>query len=142
MREIVPHQLWVGNAGDLRDPASIFEQEIEAIIDLAVEELPAAVPRSLIYCRFPLNDGENESRLLLLAMKTAVSFLREQRPFLICCSAGMSRSPAIAAGALAVVQSRDADTVLEEIVAGHPHDVSPVFWQEVRDVAWEMVIPW
>ena len=43
----------------------------------------------------------------------------------------MSRSPAITAAALAVVEGADANVVLERIVAGHPHDVSPALWQEV-----------
>ena len=45
----------------------------------------------------------------------------------------MSRSPAITAAALAVVEGADPNVVLQRIVAGYPHDVSPALWQAVTD---------
>ena len=43
----------------------------------------------------------------------------------------MSRSPAVVAAALCIVQGGSPDVKLKEIVAGHPHDVSPHLWEAV-----------
>ncbi len=48
------------------------------------------------------------------------------------CGSGMSRSPAIVAAALAIVQGGTPEERLREVVAGHPHDVSPQLWEGVR----------
>ncbi len=55
----------------------------------------------------------------------------EQIPTLVYCGAGMSRSPAIVAAALSIVQGGSPDERLKGIVAGHPHDVSPHLWEVV-----------
>jgi hypothetical protein len=39
--------------------------------------------------------------------------------------AGMSRSPAVVAAALSIVQGGSPDGKLRQVVAGQPHDVSP-----------------
>jgi predicted protein tyrosine phosphatase len=60
--------------------------------------------------------------------------LKNQVPTLVYCSAGMSRSPAIAAAALSVVQGGSAQEKLSEVVAGQSHDVSPQLWEAVQRV--------
>ena len=57
MHEIHPDLLWVGHALDVREPRPLFDAGIAAVVDVAFEEPPAQLPRGLIYCRFPLNDG-------------------------------------------------------------------------------------
>ena len=47
MHEIKEDLLWTGNAGDVREPRVLFESGIGAVIDLAIEELPAQLPRQL-----------------------------------------------------------------------------------------------
>jgi hypothetical protein len=55
-----------------------------------------------VYLRFPLLDGAgNPPWLLRLAVEAVVSLLRAGVPALVFCSAGMSRTPAIAEGAVA-----------------------------------------
>ncbi len=54
---------------------------------------------------------------------------RGQIPTLVYYGAGMSRSPAIVAAALSIVQGGSPDERLKEVVAGHPHDVSPHLWE-------------
>jgi hypothetical protein len=56
MRPILPNQLWLGNAGDIRNP----ERLLAAVINLAAEEASPVLPRSLIYCHFPIIDGPQE----------------------------------------------------------------------------------
>jgi hypothetical protein len=46
MHRIEPFPLWLGHAGDLRNPALLFASEIRAIVDLAANEpFSAASPR-------------------------------------------------------------------------------------------------
>ena len=47
----------------------------------------------------------------------------------------MSRSPAVVAAALSIVQGGSPDEKLKEIVAGHPHDISPHLWEAVCRVS-------
>ena len=132
MHEVISGRLWIGNAVEARDLRSLLDMGVAAVVDLAIEELPASVVRELIYCRIPLIDGaSNPPERLQLAVETVASLIREDIATLVFCGAGMSRSPAITAAALAVVESADPNVVLQRIVAGYPHDVSPALWQEV-----------
>ena len=131
MREVHP-KLWIGNALEARDLARVLERGIEALVDLAIEEPPASLVRELTYCRIPLLDGAgNPPEKLRLAVETVSSLLRAQTPTLVACGAGMSRSPAIAAVAMATVERANPEEVLQRIVAGFPHDVSPALWQDL-----------
>jgi hypothetical protein len=127
--------LWLGHAGDGRDFRRIFDEGIQAVIDLALDEAPVALPRELVSIRIPLVDGAgNRGELLFLAISTTATHFKMKLPTLLRCSNGMSRSPAIAAAALALVQGRPAEQVLAEISAVHPLDLTPVFWQQVKEV--------
>jgi protein-tyrosine phosphatase len=133
MREIVTNQLWIGNAGDGRDPERLLRSGVVAVVNLAAEEPSPVLPRSMIYCRFPLMDGtQDDEGVLDVAIQTVVSMLKRQIPTLVYCGAGMSRSPAIVAAALSIVHGGSPDDKLKEIVAGHPHDVSPHLWEAVQ----------
>src|SRR4051812_35595809 len=101
MNQIPPHALWTGHAGDGRDYPRLFELGIRAVIQIAAEEPPLQPPRELIYLRFPLRDGaDNPDDLVSLAVAALASLVRHRVPTLVCCGAGMSRSPAVAAAAL------------------------------------------
>jgi hypothetical protein len=101
MRHISDYPLWLGHAGDARDRNELFRLGIGAVVDLAVEEPPAVAGHEIIYCRFPLVDGtENPPWLIRAAIDTTATLLREKVPTLVCCSAGLSRAPAIAGAAL------------------------------------------
>ena len=94
MLELHPNLLWIGQALDAREPRSLFDAEIMAVVDVAYEELPAQLPRQLIYLRYPINDGGgNDLRILQTILKSTVDLLSLGIPTLIACSAGMSRSP-------------------------------------------------
>ncbi len=95
-----------------------------------------AVPRGLIVCRFPIVDGGgNRPELLGLAIDTVASLIAAEVPTLVCCSAGMSRSPAVAALALATVGGEPPADCLKRIGLHHPHDVAPQLWADLLD-AW------
>jgi len=66
--------------------------------------------------------------------QTVATLLKSQVPTLVYCGAGMSRSPAVVAAALSIVQGGTPEEKLKEAVAGHPHDVSPHLWETVVEV--------
>jgi len=132
MRNVVPNLLWIGNVLDVADLSPIFDAGIEAIVDLALNEKPAQLTRDLIYCRFPMNDGGGNSPQLLRAAINAVeSLISKQIPTLVYCSAGMSRSLAITAVALARNRGVKPEETLVALASEQPHDVSPVLWGDI-----------
>ncbi|HEY8505971.1 MAG TPA: hypothetical protein VIL46_15405 [Gemmataceae bacterium] len=135
MRQLEPYPLWIGNSTEARDIRRILAAGIGAIIDLALSEPPIAVTREVVYCRFPLVDGVgNPPWLVRVAVETTASLIRAKVPTLSCCGAGMSRSPAVTAAALALAERRDPAECLELIAGLGGMDVSPGFWREVLGV--------
>ena len=135
MREILPDKLWLGNAADIRNVEAMMQAGILAVVDLAYEQAMPAYPRSIAYCRFPIVDGQQSLQgILQVAIESLVAMLEAEIPVLVCCGAGMSRSPAVAAAAVAILRGGDPDDKLREITAGYPHDVSPTLWREVREI--------
>ena len=133
MRQILPHTLWLGHAADAHDFKRMFDLDINALVQLAVEEAPLQPPRELIYCRFPLVDGPgNDTSLLSLAITTLANLLEKRKSVLVCCGAGLSRSPAVAAAALSMVFQEPPDDCLKQVAEHHPADVAPGLWQEIK----------
>lgn len=132
MREVIPGLVWIGNARDARDVAGVLAHDISAVVHLAIEEPPYLFPRDIIYCRFPLLDGEGNSPSILRTAVQTVSMLIEAKvPTLVACSGGMSRSPAVAAVAIACAMNGSADEWLGRITTTGPHDVSPALWNDI-----------
>jgi protein-tyrosine phosphatase len=133
MREISRGRLWLGTVIDARAVRALYDAGVEVVVDLAYEELPAQRPRELCYCRFPLLDGSgNRIELLATALETVASLIRREMPTLVACGAGMSRSPAVLATALALVRQCSPDACLYEVATGNPHDISPPLWADLR----------
>lgn len=130
MRQIAP-QLWLGNADDLRNPRALFNAGIRAVVDVAWDEPVANLPRDFIYCRFPLIDGGgNEPLILWQAVRTVMDLMRSELPIIVGCSAGMSRSPTIAAHAMAIAEGVSPQTSLDEIAEQRTLEIHPQLWQE------------
>jgi hypothetical protein len=53
MRKINGYHLYLGNLSDARNAASLSAADIGAVVDLALNEAPAALPRELVHCRYP-----------------------------------------------------------------------------------------
>jgi protein-tyrosine phosphatase len=135
MRQILPHPLWLGHAGDGRDFRLILDTGIQAVVQLAAEEPVLELPRDLIYCRFPLVDGPgNDWKALQLAVTTVANLLEKETPTLVVCGAGLSRSPAIAAAALALAFGKSPDECLKQVAEHFPADVAPAMWEEIKKV--------
>lgn len=132
MRPIPPYPLWLGHVGDARDVRGVLSAGIAALVDLALNEPPVAVTRELVYCRFPLLDGAGNSPWLLrAAVETTAALLRANVSTLVFCSGGMSRTPAIAATALARVTGRSPEECLADIARTGACDVSTTLWRDI-----------
>ena len=108
MNEITPYPVFVGHAADGRAVKELLDQGIRAVVQLAAEEPPIVTPRDLVFCRFPLEDGSgNDADLLSLAITSVAHLVSRGVPTLVCCGAGMSRSPAVVAAALSIIEHRD-----------------------------------
>jgi hypothetical protein len=116
IRDIIPNVLWIGNARDARNVKGVLAAGIGVVIDLAMEEPAIQFPRDIVYCRFPLLDGEGNSPAILRSIiDTTVNFVSANQPTLVACSGGMSRSPAIVCAVIAKVQSIDLDAATERV---------------------------
>lgn len=136
MFQVPDYNLWLGNGGDVRNPRQVLDKGIVALVELGAEEPIVAMPRDLIYCRFPLVDGPgNAPDLLRLSIQTIISLLRANVPTLVYCNAGISRGPAIAAAALALVSQKTPEETLRGLADLHALDVTPAFWHEVKIAA-------
>jgi protein-tyrosine phosphatase len=136
MRQIRSDLLWIGNVGDVRDLARALAAGLTAIVDVACDDPSISVPRSLVFCRFPLVDGlGNPEWLLRAAISTTAHLLRLQQPTLVACSAGMSRSVAVATAALSLTENRSPESCMEEMrIVAQPTAVSPSLWREIKAV--------
>ncbi len=135
MQEIHPNLLWLGHALDVREPRALFDAEIAAVVDVAFEEPPAQLPRQLIYCRFPINDGGgNDPSVLLQAVQCTVDLLAFGTPTIVACSAGMSRSPTIAAFGLGAHLDQSPEDVISRLANLKSLEVNGPLWNDVASV--------
>ena len=120
---------------DARDLKSIYNQQIRAVVDLAINEPPAQLGREIIYCRFPLYDGDgNNDGLIAIAVRTVAAMIQNNTRTIVACSAGMSRAPTIAAASVALLTGRDPDECLLDLISNAPNDVSPILWAQIKRV--------
>jgi protein-tyrosine phosphatase len=135
MRQVDGYPLWLGHIGDTRTPGDLYAAGIEAVVELAANESPANLPREFVHCRFPLVDGAgNAPRLLRAAIEAVASLLELQVPTLVCCGVGMSRTPAVAAAALAKTTTISLSDALELVTRDRPADISTALWAEIQAV--------
>ena len=133
MREIIPGLVWIGNARDGSDIKGALEKGIEAVVHLAMEEPPVLFPREVMYCRFPLIDGEgNPASILKTAIATISMLIQAKISILATCSGGMSRSPAIVAAAISLAINEPASEWLKKVAEMGPHDVAAALWKDIQ----------
>lgn len=135
MQAVLGEIVFVGNAIEARDIRLLYANQVAAVLDLAANEAPACLGRDHIYVRVPILDGEgNGDRELELAILTLVQLIRSGVKTLVACSAGMSRSPSIAAAAMALATNRTLDDCIASVTSHGPSDLSPALWNQVRKV--------
>jgi len=132
MYNVFPDLLWIGHSRDAHDGRAAVSAGIEAVVDVAYEEVPAHLPRDVVYCRFPILDGGgNDPRVLRVAIETIAGLIDAGVPTLVACSNAMSRSPSLAAAALATHRGQSLDEALKTLAQTRPHDVSTALWEDV-----------
>ncbi len=135
MIELPPYRLWLGHAGDCRDVGALADVGIEAVVQVAAEEPGVNLLRDMLTFRIPLVDGaENPPARLRLAVESVARLLKDRIPTLVSCSAGASRSPAIAACALAASENQSPNECLRLVQTFHKTDVSPALWADLMRV--------
>jgi len=135
MREIIPNVLWIGNAFDARNIKAVMDAGFPVVVDLAIEEPPIQLPRDVVYCRFPLLDGEGNAPVLIRsAIDLIVSFVNAQTKTLVACSGGMSRSPLIASAVVAEVESIDFGDAIRRVTSTGPCDISPNLYAAIEQL--------
>jgi protein-tyrosine phosphatase len=129
VRRLLDLPLWIGTARDARDIRGVLDASIAAVVDLAMDEPPVQPTRELVYLRFPLVDGGgNPAWVLRAAVEVVAGLLKAEVPTLVACSAGASRSPAIAAIAFARCKGIPPANGLKLI---GPGDVSVTLWKDL-----------
>jgi protein-tyrosine phosphatase len=133
MNQIIPYALRVGHNADGENFKAIFDQGVQAVVQVAWEEMPLHLPRELMLFRIPIVDGPgNRPESLRLAIVTVAQLLREQVSTLVCCGAGVSRAPAVTAAGLARFTGKPLSECLQ-LVTQHRHaDVQPALYEQLE----------
>ena len=140
MRHIPETPLWIGHVGDARDRSKVLQAGIAAMVDLAINEPPVATNRDMIYCRFPLIEGSNNPHWLLQPARVRLArLLQNEVPTLVFCSAGLSRSPCIAAAVLSLHTGKPPAATLSQVLPEVGADISPQMWFDVQQALSELV---
>ena len=127
--------LYIGDAISARDLKLVYDHEFAAVLDLAANEPPAVLGRDIIYCRFPLSDDDsNNDDTVSAAIVCLCSLIERDFRTLVACSAGMSRSPMIAAAAISILSGDSLSNALGQVASNAPHDVSPTLLSSVNRV--------
>ncbi len=141
MRKIEPYELWIGHAGDLQNVPDVLGQGIAAVVELAGNEASAKLPRDIVHIRIPLSDGgDNTPALLQLAVHSVACMLNARIPTLVACSAGLSRSVAIASAAVAVHKKKPFKRTLLDVCQNHPADVAPHLVNQIDEMLCNLAI--
>jgi protein-tyrosine phosphatase len=135
MNQILPYLLRVGHNVDGENFKVLFDEGIQAVVQLAWEEMPLLLPRELMLYRIPLIDGPgNRPESLRLAIATVALLLREQVSTLVCCGAGVSRAPALTAAGIARFTGNPLSECLQ-LVTQHRHaDVQPALYEHLEGI--------
>ena len=135
MQNLIDSILWQGNARDAREIHQVLALGVQAIVDLAENESPVTFPRDVIVLRYPIADGSgNPAWLLRSIIRSLCGLLENKIPTFIYCSAGMSRSPTLAAAAISRLRAMSLDLAITQFFNEPKFDISPALWNDVRDL--------
>jgi protein-tyrosine phosphatase len=119
--------LFVGTVEDAGDHALIREHSIATIVSLTHSDPDGGFPSDLTVKNAPMMDGpRNEQQSFDRAVSYVLSCLKTGDNLLVHCSAGASRSPAVAATSLAIYNKIRLEAAFEQIAkrrnAVDPHE--------------------
>lgn len=134
MREVIEGRLFQGHQGDLLERGGLERRGIDAVVQVALEEVLPGLSREIVQCHFPVHDGAGaRADDLRTAIRAVVMLVGEDRRVLVCCSAGMSRSVSITAAALAVLENLDPVAARSRVLGGESGDVAPQTWDRTLE---------
>ena len=124
--DVVAEGLRVGTAADATDDSLLETHGVTTIVSLT-HETPNPAAQDLTLRSIPLIDGPQNSReQFTKAVEETVAALAADGSVLVHCSAGASRSPTVAATALALAQNMDLEDALQQVAdnraAVDPHE--------------------
>ena len=113
--DVVAEGLRVGTAADATDDSLLETHGVTTIVSLT-HETPNPAAQDLTLRSIPLIDGPQNSReQFTKAVEETVAALAADGSVLVHCSAGASRSPTVAATALALAQNMDLEDALQQV---------------------------
>jgi protein-tyrosine phosphatase len=108
--------LFVGTVEDAGNKALIREYSIATVISLTHSEPDGGFPSDLTIKNVPMIDGpRNDQQRFAQGVTNVLSCLETGDNILVHCSAGASRSPAVAATALALYNNIGLEAAFEQI---------------------------
>ena len=117
----VAQNLFVGTATDATDESTLRAHEIEVIVSLTATSPAGNVPAELTLVEIPMMDGpQNSQEAFETAVAAVGSRLATGEKTLLHCSAGASRSPAVAATALALHRDSELEAAFQQILTRRP----------------------
>ena len=124
--DAVAEGLRVGTAADATDDSLLENHGVTTIVSLT-HETPNPAAQDLTLRSISLIDGPQNSReQFTKAVEETVAALAADESVLVHCSAGASRSPAVAGTALALAQDMDLEDALQQVAdnraAVDPHE--------------------
>jgi atypical dual specificity phosphatase len=136
MDEVFPG-LYVGTLTDAGDESVLQNYGIEKIVSLTYGDPESGFPDSVPVITVAMMDGPRNSKApFQKAVDEVLSAMRDGKNVLVHCSKGASRSPAVAATAVAIVDGVEISKAFEQIAqqrsAVDPHDALVV---HARDIA-------
>ncbi|MEF8778104.1 MAG: dual specificity protein phosphatase [Natronomonas sp.] len=119
--------LFVGSIEDVEDRSLLDEHRISAIISLTHAEPETGFPADVAVVRIPMMDGpRNEYQTFVRAVEEVLTRWEIGNRVLVHCSAGASRSPAVAATALSLSTDRTLEAAFQQLqrrrAAVEPHE--------------------
>jgi protein-tyrosine phosphatase len=119
--------LYVGSIEDVEDRSVLDENRISVIISLTHAEPETDFPAGVTVVRTPMMDGpQNEYQTFVRAVEEVLTRWDTDNRVLVHCSAGASRSPAVAATALSLSTDRTLEAAFQQLqrrrAAVEPHE--------------------
>ncbi len=117
----VASELYVGSIEDAGDQSLLERRRISVILSLTHTEPDPGFPSAVTVVRFPMLDGpRNDRETFARAVSEAVTRWEAGNRVLIHCSAGASRSPAVAAAAISLSTDRPVETAFRQLKQRRP----------------------
>ena len=141
--DLVGPDLFVGTLADATNSHQLEKDEITTVVSLTHETPDVSEPTLNIYS-IPLIDGPQNNRdQFTKAVQATVTALADGERVLVHCAAGASRSPTVAATALALTEEMELQNAIQQVADNRdtvdPHEAllrqAAHVYTELRDSA-------